>query len=157
MTPAVQQLKKAKQDFQLLEYKSDPQQANFGQASAEKLGLAEELVFKTLVACDDSNPKNMVVAIVPVSGQLDLKALAKAANIKKMRMAEVPIAERTTGYVKGGISPFGQKKRLPTFIDSSAEQFAEVVVSAGKRGLSLQLKASVLQTVLGAQFAKLSQ
>lgn len=156
MTPAVQQLKKAKQNFQLLEYKSDPQQANFGQASAEKLGLAEELVFKTLVACDDSNPKIMVVAVVPVSGQLDLKALAKAAKIKKMRMAEVPVAERTTGYVKGGISPFGQKKRLPTFIDSSAENLPEIVVSAGKRGLSLQLAASVMQSVLGAQFAILS-
>ncbi|MDO6686539.1 MULTISPECIES: Cys-tRNA(Pro) deacylase [unclassified Agarivorans] len=156
MTPAVDQLKKAKQAFSLLEYKSDPQQANFGQDSAEKLGLAEELVFKTLVACDESDPKKMVVAVVPVTGQLDLKALAKAAKIKKMRMAEVPVAERTTGYVKGGISPFGQKKRLPTFVDSSAEQLAEIVVSAGKRGLSLQLSATVLQQLLGAQFATLS-
>ncbi|UPW18314.1 Cys-tRNA(Pro) deacylase [Agarivorans sp. TSD2052] len=156
MTPAVQQLKKAKQEFQLLEYKSDPQQGNFGQDSADKLGLDPQWVFKTLVACDEHDPKKMVVAVVPVTGQLDLKALAKAAKIKKMRMADVPVAERTTGYVKGGISPFGQKKRLPTFIDCSAEQLDEIVVSAGKRGLSLQLSANVLQNLLGAQFAILS-
>ncbi|WP_432455618.1 Cys-tRNA(Pro) deacylase [Agarivorans sp. QJM3NY_29] len=156
MTPAVQQLKKAKQDYLLLEYKSDPQQGNVGLDSAEKLGLAAELVFKTLVACDEHDPKKMVVAVVPVTGQLDLKALAKAAKIKKMRMAEVPVAERTTGYVKGGISPFGQKKRLATFVDESAQALPAIVVSGGKRGLSLQLKADVLQRVLGAQFAKLS-
>ena len=156
MTPAVQQLKKAKQVFQLLEYKSDPQQGNFGLDSAEKLGQPAEQVFKTLVACDEHNPKTMVVAVVPVTGQLDLKALAKAAKIKKMRMAEVPVAERTTGYVKGGISPFGQKKRLATFVDSSADNLTEIVVSAGKRGLSLQLNAKVLATVLGAQFVTLS-
>ncbi|WP_026958434.1 Cys-tRNA(Pro) deacylase [Aliagarivorans taiwanensis] len=156
MTPAVQLLKKAKAEFELLEYKADPKLGNFGQASAEKLGLPEAQVFKTLLANDDSQPRNMVVAVVPVSAQLDLKKLAKAAGIKKMSMCELNLAERTTGYVKGGISPLGQKRLLPTFIDDSAEQFAQIYVSAGKRGLSVGLNAQLLASITKGQFTSLS-
>ena len=98
----------------------------------------------------------MVVAIIPVNKQLDLKALAKAAQIKKLRMADITMAERTTGYVKGGISPFGQKKTLVTYLDSSAAQLPTIVVSAGKRGLSLSLSATILQRVLNAQLNKIT-
>lgn len=156
MTPAILQLQKAKQAFELLEYDKATQSTNIGIDSAIKLGIAEEHVFKTLVACDEADPKNMVVAVIPVNSQLDLKALAKVAKIKKMRMADIPIVERTTGYVKGGISPFGQKKRLKTFLDSSAESLRFIVVSAGKRGLSLKLTAGVLKQLLLASIDKIT-
>ena len=156
MTPAVQQLMKAKLPFQLLEYQSGTENYDFGRDSAEKLGLAEQTVFKTLVTCDANDHHKMVVAIIPVNKQLDLKALAKAAQIKKLRMADITMAERTTGYVKGGISPFGQKKTLVTYLDSSAAQLPTIVVSAGKRGLSLSLSATILQRVLNAQLNKIT-
>jgi len=156
MTPAVQQLKKAKLPFRLLEYQNSSAHYNFGLDSAEKLGFAKEIVFKTLVACDDSDPHKMVIAVIPVDKQLDLKALAKVARIKKMRMADIPVAERTTGYVKGGISPFGQKKRLVTFLDNRAEKLPEIVVSAGKRGLSMRLHAAVFKQVLNAQLERIA-
>lgn len=157
MTPAVVQLQKAKHAFKLLEYDKATQSTNIGVDSAQKLGIAEELVFKTLLACDESDPKYLVVAVIPVNSQLDLKALAKAAKIKKMRMADMTIAERTTGYVKGGISPFGQKKQLATFLDNSAERLPEIVVSAGKRGLSLKLAPVAMQELLHARLTKLTE
>ena len=129
MTPAVTFAKKLKLDFELLEYQHDANAASFGLEAVEKLGLDEKSVFKTLVAELDTG--ELVVAIVPVSVNLNLKQLAKAAKAKKAKMAEPAKVERTTGYVLGGVSPLGQKKRLKTFIDTSAENLTTIYVSAG--------------------------
>lgn len=153
MTPAVRLLKKQKIPFELHEYEHDKTNHDFGKEAAEKLGLDQTVVFKTLLACDATDKSKLVVAIVPVSGMLDLKALAKAAKLKKMVMADPQQAERVTGYIVGGISPIGQKKRLPTFIDSSAEHLTMLYVSGGKRGLDLGLSCVGLVQATGATLA----
>ncbi len=117
-------------------YAHDPKHASYGLEAAEALGLDPAAVFKTLVADVDGK---LTVAIVPVQHQLDLKALAKAVKGKKAQMADVKHAERTTGYVAGGISPLGQKKRLPTVLDDSALALATIHVSGGRRGLEIEL------------------
>jgi Cys-tRNA(Pro)/Cys-tRNA(Cys) deacylase len=115
--------------------------------AAEALGLEPATVFKTLVADVDGK---LTVAIVPVEHQLDLKALAAALGAKKAQMADVKAAERTTGYVAGGISPLGQRRALPTLIDSSATGHATIYVSAGRRGLEIELAPGDLQELTGA-------
>ncbi|MFO6422513.1 Cys-tRNA(Pro) deacylase [Motilimonas sp. KMU-193] len=155
MTPAVNLLQKKKIPHQLFEYQHDKSNQDFGKEAADKLGLAPEAVFKTLLACDANDKHKMVVAIVPVAGMLDLKALAKAAKLKKMVMAQPVDAERTTGYIVGGISPIGQKKRLPTFIDSSAQDFEQIYVSGGKRGLDIGLTYQALVQATGAVLAEI--
>ena len=117
-------------------YAHDPKHESYGLEAAEALGLAPATVFKTLVADVDGK---LTVAIVPVEHQLDLKALAKAVSGKKAQMADVKHAERTTGYVAGGISPLGQKKRLPTVLDESALEQPTIHVSGGRRGLEIEL------------------
>jgi Cys-tRNA(Pro)/Cys-tRNA(Cys) deacylase len=153
MTPAVHLLKKQRIPFEIHEYDHDKTNHEFGKEAADKLGLDQTLVFKTLLACDATDKNKLVVAIVPVSGMLDLKALAKAAKLKKMVMADPQQAERVTGYIVGGISPIGQKKRLPTFIDSSAEQLTMLYVSGGKRGLDLGISCAGLIQATGAVLA----
>jgi Cys-tRNA(Pro)/Cys-tRNA(Cys) deacylase len=136
-TPAVKALEKAKVAHTLHAY--DPDHAadvGYGEAAVSALGQDARQVFKTLVARVDGV---LTVAVVPVSGTLDLKALAAAVGGRKAVMADPTDAERTTGYVRGGISPLGQRKALPTVVDSSALEFPTVMVSAGKRGLQVEL------------------
>lgn len=137
MTPAIVALKKAGIAHEVLEYLHDAAAPSFGLEAANALGLAPECVFKTLVA--DAEGVGLVCALVPVSGTLDLKALADAVGARRARMADVGDAERATGYVVGGISPLGQRKPLRAVIDVSVLGFEFVYVSAGRRGLELRL------------------
>jgi len=149
MTPAVRALEAASIDFQLTEYAHDPRAEAFGEEAAKALGLASQTVFKTLLAKLDDG--RLVVALVPVSARLDLKALARAAGARKATLAEPALAERTTGYVIGGISPLGQKKRLPTFLDDSAMALSTLHVSGGRRGLEIGLAPDDLVALTGAR------
>ncbi|WP_114417113.1 Cys-tRNA(Pro) deacylase [Marinospirillum perlucidum] len=153
MTPAVNLLKKRKTAFQLHEYDHEPGSASYGLEAAEKLGLSPEEVFKTLVAELDSG--QLVVAILPVDQQLNLKKLAKAAKAKKASLADPAKVERTTGYLLGGVSPLGQKKALPTFIHQSAEPLQQMNVSGGRRGLEIQLAPKDLLALTRGQLADL--
>lgn len=155
MTPAIKALEKAGVAFQVCQYTHDDNSASYGEEAAQALGLEPHQVFKTLLAKLDTG--TLVVAIVPVSGQLDLKALARAAGARKAAMAERDEAQRATGYVLGGISPLGQKKRLATFIDNSAETLEAIHVSAGRRGLEVSLPPADLAKLLNARFATLSR
>ena len=127
--------------------------AAYGPEAAEALGLDPARVFKTLVAEVDGT---LTVGVVPVSSTLDLKALAAAVGGKRARMADVAAAERATGYVAGGISPLGGRKRLPTVLDSSAEQLPTVFCSAGRRGLEVELAPADLARLTGARFAPIA-
>lgn len=155
MTPAIDLLKKAKADFRVHVYEHDPKSASYGLEAAEKLGLDAARVFKTLLVCSEKS--ELLVAVVPVVGSLDLKALAQAAGVKKVDMADPAAAQRATGYLLGGISPLGQKKRLRTFIDSSAQALPSVYVSAGRRGLEVELTAQVLVEQTNAEFAAIAR
>jgi Cys-tRNA(Pro)/Cys-tRNA(Cys) deacylase len=130
-TPAVAAAEKADIEFALHEYVHDAGAESYGLEAAEKLGVDPECVFKTLIVAVDGE---LHVACVPVASQLDLKALGK-----RVRMAGKTQAERTTGYVTGGISPIGQRRRLPTHLDASALGHARIMVSAGRRGLQIEL------------------
>lgn len=142
MTPAVKLLKQLKQTYQVHSYQHDPASASYGLEAAEKLGLAPHQVFKTLVAQADN--QELLVAILPVNGSLSLKKLAAAAKVKKAAMADPKLVERTTGYLLGGVSPLKQKKRLRTFVDASVSELDSIFVSAGKRGLEIELQPAVL-------------
>jgi Cys-tRNA(Pro)/Cys-tRNA(Cys) deacylase len=152
-TPATALLAKRKVPYTLHSYDHDPRAESFGLEAAELLGLDPARVFKTLVAEVDGR---LAVGVVPVTGQLDLKALAAALRGKKARMAEVSAAERATGYVAGGISPLGQKKRLPVVIDASASAFDTVFVSAGRRGLDVELTPADLADLTAAVVAPIA-
>jgi len=154
MTPALNAAKKAHIAFVVREYDHDPSCASYGLEAAEKMGVPAARVFKTLVA---DLGGELVVAVIPVSAMLGLKLLAKAAGAKKAAMAEVTLVERTTGYVLGGVSPLGQKKRLRTFIDASALSHPTILVSGGRRGLDLELAPADLARMTGATFTPLAQ
>ncbi|CAH0649527.1 MULTISPECIES: Cys-tRNA(Pro) deacylase [Pseudomonas] len=151
MTPALDLLKKHRAEHRVHSYEHDPKSASYGLEAAEKLGLDPQQVFKTLLASSEKG--ELLVAVVPVGGTLDLKALAHAAGVKKCEMADPAAAQRATGYLVGGISPLGQKKRLRTFIDDSAQNFATIHVSAGRRGLEVELAAAVLAEHTQGKFA----
>jgi Cys-tRNA(Pro)/Cys-tRNA(Cys) deacylase len=151
-TPATALLTKQKVTHQVHTYDHGTGQA-YGPEAAERLGLAPERVFKTLVAEVDGT---LTVGVVPVSTTLDLKALAGAVGGKRARMADVTAAERATGYVAGGISPLGQRKRLPTVIDESAQQWETMYCSGGRRGLELELAPSDLVRLCGATVARIA-
>ncbi|WP_028115586.1 Cys-tRNA(Pro) deacylase [Ferrimonas senticii] len=155
MTPAITAAKKAKVNFVTHQYQHDPNAASFGEEAAQLLGQLPQRVFKTLLASDDSG--KLYVAVVPVSGQLDLRALAKAVAAKKLAMAKPDMAEKATGYVVGGISPLGQKKRLPLVLDSSALGFDTIFVSAGRRGLEIELAATDLLKLTGGKAADIGR
>ena len=154
-TPAVKALDKAEVPYTLHPYDPDhPADQGYGEAAVAALGADPRQVFKTLVARVDGT---MTVAIVPVSGSLDLKALAAAAGGRKAVMADPADAERTTGYVRGGISPLGQRKALPTVVDSSALDFPTVMVSAGRRGLQVELPPADLVRLTRARTAPIGR
>jgi Cys-tRNA(Pro)/Cys-tRNA(Cys) deacylase len=133
-TPATAVLADQKVDHTLHPYDVSPDAPNYGALVAEAIGIGPERVFKTLVAEVDGS---LVVAVVPVTGELDLKALAQAAGGKRATMADRAVAERSSGYVRGGISPLGQRKKLPTVVDSSALALDRMFISAGRRGLQV--------------------
>ena len=155
MTPAIRALEAASIDFQLTEYAHDPRTEAFGEEAAVALDLPATAVFKTLLARLDDG--RLAVALVPVSARLDLKALARAAGARRATLAEPALAERTTGYVVGGISPLGQKKRLPTFLDASAKALSMLHVSGGRRGLELGLAPDDLIALTDARVAALAR
>lgn len=146
-TRAVEVLEQAGVAFTLHEYGEVAGDASYGEAVAAKLGLDPGRVFKTLVAEVDGAP---TVAIVPVSGRLSLKKLARAAGGKHGVMADPVDAQRLTGYVVGGISPFGQRRRIPVYLDDTALNYATIFVSAGRRGLQLELAPGDLEALTGA-------
>jgi Cys-tRNA(Pro)/Cys-tRNA(Cys) deacylase len=147
-TPALVAAEKAGIAFSVHEYVHDPKAASYGLEAAEKLGLDPARVYKTLVADVDGT---LTVAVVPVAAQLDLKALGKRAS-----MADPKLAERTTGYVAGGISPLGQRRRLPTVVDESALAFETIHVSAGRRGLEIELAPNDLLLLTGGRVARIA-
>lgn len=155
MTPAINAARQAKVPFRVHAYNHDPQAESYGEEAAVKLGLPLERVFKTLVVALDG--RELAVAVVPVSGKLDLKQCAAALGTKKCEMAARADAERATGYVLGGISPLGQKKRLRTVLDASAEAFDTIYVSAGRRGLEIELAPADLRALTGALSASVSR
>ena len=153
MTPAINLAKKKKIAFNVLQYNHDPKHSSYGLEAAEVLGLDPKRVFKTLLFALNGEPKRLAVAIIPVEQKLNLKLAAKAAGGKKAEMADPIIAQSVTGYVLGGISPLGQKKRLPTFIHSTATELESICVSAGKRGLEISLSPNDLASTTNAKFA----
>lgn len=150
MTPAIKQAEREKINFTIHQYEHDPSVQGYGEEAAQAMGVDASRVFKTLLIDLNGESKNLAVAVVPVSGQLNLKAAASALGAKKAAMADTRIAQNTTGYVLGGISPLGQRKRLPTIIDESAFAFKSIFVSAGRRGLEIELAAEDLQLMCNA-------
>jgi Cys-tRNA(Pro)/Cys-tRNA(Cys) deacylase len=152
-TPATALLTRQKVTHRLHAYQVDVDTPNYGAAVAEHLGVPPGRVFKTLVAEVDGT---LTVAVVPVTGDVDLKALAAAVAGKRATMADRRVAERTTGYVRGGISPLGQRKRLPTVIDGTAATHSTIYVSAGRRGLQVELDPADLVRLTEARLADIA-
>ena len=153
-TPATVALTAAGIAFEVRAYEHDPRATSYGLEAAEALGVDPARVFKTLLASLDGE---LVVGIVPVAGQLDLKALARALGGSKAVMAEVAAAERATGYVAGGISPVGQRRRHRTLLDASALDHDTILVSGGRRGFDIELAPADLVAVTGAVTATIGR
>ena len=151
MTPAVDLLRDRGVAHSLHEYAHDPAAGSYGLEAAEKLGVDPERVFKTLVVRLDT--RQLAVGVVPVSGQMNLKRMARACAARKAAMASAADVQRATGYVPGGVSPLGQKRRLRTVIDATAAGHATVYVSGGRRGLDVELAPGDLHDLLDATFA----
>jgi Cys-tRNA(Pro)/Cys-tRNA(Cys) deacylase len=158
VTPAVKMLEAAGISFRVSEYErhlsGDGELRDFGREAAEALGLSADEVFKTLVVVGESD--ELIVAVLPVSCQLSMKRVAAAANVKKVSMCDPSIAERSSGYVVGGISPFGQRRLLRTMIDESAELLDTIYVSGGRRGLDIGLAPAELVRLLDATVASIT-
>jgi Cys-tRNA(Pro)/Cys-tRNA(Cys) deacylase len=154
MTPAIKLAQKAKISFSIHEYVHDSNHDSYGLEAAQKLGVEASRVFKTLVVKLDTGM--LAVAIIPVAAKLNLKTMAKACSAKRATMADPKDVERSSGYVLGGVSPLGQKKRLLSVIDNSATNFESIFVSAGKRGLEIELAPSALEQLISAQYAALA-
>lgn len=157
MTPAVRLAKKHKVTIDTLEYQHDANCSNFGEEAASATGKDPSQVFKTLLVAIDDNSPPIAVALVPVNSQLNLKALAKQLKIKKLQMASMAQAEKSTGYLVGGISPLAQKKALKTLIDTSAQAFTQIFVSGGKRGLQIAISPQDLTKLCRGEFAQIKQ
>lgn len=153
-TPATMALIRAGVAFTRHSYEHDPRATSFGEEAAAALGLSVDEVFKTLLVKVDGQP---VVGVVPVSGSLDLKALAAAAGGRRAEMMDMATAQRITGYVVGGISPIGQKRALPTFVDETAQLLDTVYVSGGRRGLDLGLAPADLLTATNGSYAAIAR
>lgn len=154
MTPAINLLEKNKIKFTIHKYEHDPLNTNYGLEAAQKLNLPQEQVFKTLLV--ELFPKELVVCILPVCEMLSLKEVANAFNVKKAVMANKDEAQKVTGYLLGGISPLGQKKRLRTLIDATALKFKTIYISGGKRGLDVELSPNDLIKLLNALCIRVS-
>ncbi|MFP3976687.1 Cys-tRNA(Pro) deacylase [Marinobacter sp. KMM 10035] len=155
MTPGIDAASKAGVFHTIHEYEHDPASAGYGNEAADKLGVDPARIFKTLVVAVDG--KTLAVGVVPVTSMLSMKLIAKAAGGKKAAMADPQEVQRRTGYVLGGVSPLGQKNRLKTFIDASAEDFETVYVSAGRRGLEIELSPADLAKLTGGTLVPLQQ
>lgn len=153
-TPATTLLERSGVRYLLHPYDHNPAMRSYGLEAAEALGVPPERVFKTLLTDIDGD---LVVAIVPVCGSLELKSLAAAHGGKRASMAASAVAERATGYVVGGISPLGQRKRLPTIIDMSAMDHATIYVSAGRRGLDVEIAPADLISLTMAKTARIGR
>ena len=153
VTPAIDELERNGVAFSVHEYERGESLHDFGLEAADKLGFDADQVFKTLLVTADGN---QAVAIVPVSAKLSLKAVGKALGAKRVEMCDPAVAERVTGYVRGGISPFGQKRRLPTVVDEMATVFDTIYVSGGKRGLDIGVAATELIGLLDATVADIA-
>ncbi|QQM43951.1 Cys-tRNA(Pro) deacylase [Streptomyces liliifuscus] len=153
-TPATVALTAAGVEFTVHAYEHDPSHPSYGEEAAEAMGVSPDRVFKTLVADVDGE---LTVAVVPVAGSLDLKALASAVGGKRAAMADPAAAERSSGYVRGGISPLGQRKRLRTVLDASASAHATLCVSAGRRGLEVELAPEDLAKLTDAVLAPIGR
>lgn len=149
-TPAVRELQRRGVPHRLHQYEHDRAATSYGQEAADAMGVDAARICKTLVAVVDGR---LAVAVVPVTGEVDLKALAAALGGKRAAMADPSVAERATGYVVGGISPIGQKQRLATVVDSSVDGLPTVYVSGGRRGLEIELAPADLVAATGGTFA----
>lgn len=154
MTPAIDVLQKARVEYTLHPYDHDPTSRSYGLEAAEKLGVPPALVYKTLVV--RCQPYGLAIAVVPVSCQLDLKRFAAARGVKRAAMAETSDVTRATGYIPGGVSPLGQKRRLPVVIDHSVHEHERVYISAGKRGLDVSLRPADLICLTDAKVSEIA-
>ena len=154
MTPAILELEDAGFEYELLHYDHDPSVGSYGGEAVSKLGVNEEAVFKTLMS--ELNTGEFVVCLIPVSSSLNLKAVAKAAGVKKASMADGKVVERRTGYVLGGVSPFGQSRRHRTFVEKIALSMESIYVSAGKRGQEIRIVPNAFSALLDASFVTLT-
>lgn len=155
MTPGIEQARRAKIDYRVHEYEHDPTSESWGLEAAQKTGVAEARIFKTLVV--ELANDELSVGVLPVSAMLSMKAIARAAGAKKAAIAKPADVERSTGYVLGGVSPLGQKRKLKTFIDESARDFPTIYVSAGRRGLEIELSPEDLARLTRGIFASISR
>ncbi len=154
MTPAVELLRSLGIEHRIVEYDHDPNHPSFGEEVVERLGVDAEQVFKTLmVTLDDGSH---AIGVIPVNTRLDLKAIAAAAGLKNATMTNPAEAERRSGYVVGGISPFGQKRVVPTFVDEWALAADEIYCSAGRRGVEIVIAPDVFREALGAVYVAIS-
>ena len=154
MTPAISELEDAGFKYELLHYDHDPSVGSYGGEAVSKLGVNEEAVFKTLMS--ELNTGEFVICLIPVSSSLNLKAVAKAAGVKKASMADGKVVERRTGYVLGGVSPFGQSRRHRTFVEKIALSMESIYVSAGKRGQEIRIVPNAFSALLDASFVTLT-
>jgi Cys-tRNA(Pro)/Cys-tRNA(Cys) deacylase len=155
MTPGINVAKKNKVSHKIHEYSHDETTESYGLEAAEKLGVIEQRIFKTLVVMLDD--KTLAVGIIPVSAMLSMKLIAKAVGAKKANMADKSDVERSSGYVLGGVSPLGQKKALKTIVDASANHYASIYVSAGRRGLEIELSPADLIKLTNGMLTKICQ
>lgn len=154
MTPAIDKAKQLNLAFSIHQYTHSNTASSYGQEAADKLGIEHERVFKTLVVSNSDG--EMAVAVLPVSSLLNMKLVAKVIGWKKVTMADKLAVTRSTAYVLGGVSPLGQKKVLKTIIDKSSLQFSTIFVSAGKRGLEIELAAQELAKAINGKFADIT-
>ncbi len=150
MTPCIRLLKKNKTPYKIHQYEHDPSSSSYGEEAAQKLDAQAGQIFKTLVI--ETEKGEFASAVIPVEKKLSLKNTAKALKAKKVSMAQIKDVEKATGYILGGVSPLGQKKRLKAIIDTSAENYETILVSAGKRGLDIEISPFDLQRLLNSEF-----